>query len=120
MTDLLEGKKSLDDLTKKYWNKIKMVASGYPAGNSESSQTARLAFSFSLVSAQIDNLNMKIDILAHIATELEKTFLSSIPHLTSDIVDTTELKISIEEKNKMLKKFGKKIGVDIANAFLPG
>ena len=107
MNSLLSGQKSIQDLTEKYSNQLRMYSSGFATGNPPS-EIAVIGFSFALVNSQIDNLSVKVDILAHIGNNFEKQFHNQMGYLTSDMLDSSELESSIDKKNKMLKVFGKR------------
>ena len=124
MQKLLDGKLSFSDYTNKILEKFKLAAakinSNMPDSPPAPSRTAKLAFSFALLNGQISYFSDIIDHVSTVSVSIEAAYLSSTPHLTSDIVDFNEVDDFIASKNSILNSLGQKVGCLPSEIFLPG
>ena len=79
-----------------------------------------MSLSMALIEIQISDLSDRIDLANAIAADIDDHFLSETGHLTSGVRSEDNVKKDIEKGNNILEKWGKKIGISIATAYLQG
>ena len=69
---------------------------------------------------QLDFYSDEIDLLKCLVDEINRKFTSTTNHLTHDLMSEKELKEEIREVNQTLRKKGKKLGMTLLTAYMPG
>ena len=90
------------------------------SGKRSKDEQCQLSLSMALIEIQISDLSDKIDLANAVATDIDNHFLSETGHLTSGVKSEDDVKKDIEKGNNILKKWGKKIGISLATAYLQG
>ena len=80
----------------------------------------KLTASLVIIDNQLDFFSDEMDVLASLIDETNHIFLSTINHLTHDLMSESELKQESNELNKILQKKGKQLGVTLETAYMPG
>ena len=69
---------------------------------------------------QLDFYSDEIDVLRALVDETNQVYLSTISHLTHDLISEEELKEETKKINKVLRKKGKHLGITLQTAYIPG
>ena len=69
---------------------------------------------------QLDFYSNEIDVLRALVDETNLVYLSTISHLTHDLISEEELKEETKKINKVLRKKGKQLGITLQTAYIPG
>ena len=120
MENVIEGKKTLKDLTDFYMEKIKLAVLESTNGHKRPNTTSRMALAFGIISNQLEMQSQRISNLETVVRQLEEKFLSSSPHITVEDTEVGKFKALMSSANKELNPLGLKLAFQEEQAYLPG
>ena len=120
MENVIEGKKTLKDLTDFYMEKIKLAVLESTNRHKRPNTTSRMALAFGIISNQLEMQSQRISNLETVVRQLEEKFLSSSPHLTVEDTEVEKFKALMSAANKELNPLGLKLAFQEEQAYLPG
>jgi hypothetical protein len=120
MENIIEGKKSITDLTDFYLDKIKLAVQESTITNTPPSTTSRMALAFGIISNQLEMQSQKIANLEKLIVQLEEKFLKATPHITSEDTNRDQFKSLMSSANEELNSLGLKLAFQEGQAYLPG
>ena len=120
MEKVIEGKKSITDLTEFYLEKIKLAVQESTTTNTPPNTTARMALAFGIISNQLEMSSQRVANLNNIVTQLEEKFLKSTTHITVEDTATDQFKALMSSANEELDSLGLKLAFQEEQAYLPG
>lgn len=117
---MIDGKKSLNDLTDFYLEKIKLAVQESTNTNTLPSTTSRMALAFGIISNQLEMQSQRISNLEKVVMQLEEKFLKATPHITVEDTEMDQFKALMSSANEELNSLGLKLAFQEGQAYLPG
>ena len=74
----------------------------------------------STIENQLNFYSNEIDVLRALVDETNQVYLSTISHLTHDLISEEELKEEAKKINKILRRKRKHLGISLQTAYIPG
>lgn len=121
MENVLEGKKTITDLTYFYLDKFKLaVQESTNNKNKPPSTTSRMALAFAIISNQLEIQSQRISNLEKVVLQLEEKFLNTKPHITVEDTEMEPFKELMSSATEELNPLGLKLAFHEEQAYLPG
>jgi hypothetical protein len=120
MENVIEGKKTIADLTDFYLEKIKLAVQESTNTNTPPSTTSRMALAFGIISNQLEMQSQRIANLEKVVIQLEEKFLKPTPHITVEDTEMDQFKALMSSANEELNSLGLKLAFQEGQAYLPG
>lgn len=120
MEQVIEGKKTITDLTEFYLKKVKLAVQESTNNNKPPNTSSRMALAFGIISNQLEMSSQRIANLNEIVTQLEEKFLKATTHITVEDTETETFKELMSSANEELNSLGLKLAFQEEQAFLPG
>ena len=120
MENVIEGKKTLKDLTNFYMEKIKLAVLESTNGHKRPNTTSRMALAFGIISNQLEMQSQRISNLETVVRQLEEKFLKATPHITVEDTEVEKFEALMLSANKELNPLGLKLAFQEEQAYLPG
>ena len=120
MENVIEGKKTFNDLTDFYMEKINLAVQESTNGNKPPNTTSRMALAFGIISNQLEMQSQRISNLEKVVRQLEEKFLKATPHITVEDTEVEKFKDLMLSANKELNPLGLKLAFQEEQAYLPG
>ena len=120
MENVIEGKKTITDLTDFYLEKIKLAVQESTTTNKRPSTTSRMALAFGIISNQLEIQSQRISNLEKVVIQLEEKFLKTTPHITAEDTEMEPFKALMSSATEELNSLGLKLAFHEDQAYLPG
>ena len=121
MENVIEGKKTIADLTDFYLEKIKLAIQESTTTNSKApNTTSRMALAFGIISNQLEIQSQRINNCERVVMQLEEKFLKTTPHITPEDTEREPFKDLMSSATEELDSLGLKLAFSEDQAYLPG
>ena len=122
MENVIEGKKTIADLTDFYLEKIKLAIqeSTTTNNNKAPNTTSRMALAFGIISNQLEIQSQRINNCERVVMQLEEKFLKTTPHITPEDTEREPFEDLMSSATEELDSLGLKLAFSEDQAYLPG
>ena len=122
MENVIEGKKTIADLTDFYLEKIKLAVqeSTTTTNNKAPNTTSRMALAFGIISNQLEIQSQRINNCERVVMQIEEKFLKTTPHITVEDTEREPFKELMSSATEELDSLGLKLAFSEDQAYLPG
>ena len=122
MENVIEGKKTIADLTDFYLEKIKLAIqeSTTTNNNKAPNTTSRMALAFGIISNQLEIQSQRINNCERVVMQIEEKFLKTTPHITLEDTEREPFKELMSSATEELDSLGLKLAFSEDQAYLPG